>query len=109
MVSGKCLPEINRLTGGRPVQFRHGSVDLSPYTILEYTFRDLTGGKSDFTKANTKLAKVLGLSSAKAAKEWCRAMKLTWHHHQNGKSMQLVPYDLNNGIPHIGGASHQRQ
>ncbi|KIE05765.1 hypothetical protein NF27_CY00010 [Candidatus Jidaibacter acanthamoeba] len=32
----------------------------------------------------------------------------TWHHHEDGKTMELVPKDLHNAIQHTGGASKLR-
>jgi len=29
----------------------------------------------------------------------------TWHHVEDGKTMQLVPTDIHDTFPHIGGAS----
>jgi hypothetical protein len=32
----------------------------------------------------------------------------TWHHHQDGTTMQLVPRDLHTNLRHTGGAAHYR-
>ena len=32
----------------------------------------------------------------------------TWHHHEDGKTMELVPKDLHDAIKHTGGASKLR-
>jgi hypothetical protein len=48
---------------------------------------------SDFTKAN----KAAGLDKTP---ECC-----TWHHHQDGTTMQLIPKELHNNVPHTGGNS----
>jgi uncharacterized protein len=31
---------------------------------------------------------------------------LTWHHHQNGRTMQLVPTDLHEAVRHTGGVAN---
>ena len=30
---------------------------------------------------------------------------MTWHHNEDGVTMELVPSKLNNNVPHDGGAS----
>ncbi|MDH5641622.1 MAG: HNH endonuclease, partial [Nitrospira sp.] len=32
----------------------------------------------------------------------------TWHHHQDGTTMQLVPKDLHLNVKHTGGRAHYR-
>jgi hypothetical protein len=31
--------------------------------------------------------------------------KVTWHHHQDGKTLQLIKRDLHNAVKHLGGIS----
>ncbi len=100
-------PKVNALTGNNPIQFREGGVDLCPYTILEYPFDDLTGYATDFEKGDKYLAKVLGLSDEKIAEAWRYEKELSWHHHHDQHTLQLVPRELNK-IPHTGGASKLR-
>ncbi len=47
-----------------------------------------------------------GIADSKAGitKQYREDNNLTWHHHEDGKTMMLVPKDIN-GIPHTGGAS----
>jgi hypothetical protein len=33
---------------------------------------------------------------------------MTWHHHQDGKTMQLVPFDIHRDTGHTGGFSGPR-
>jgi hypothetical protein len=35
--------------------------------------------------------------------------RLTWHHVEDLRTMQLVPTDLNGMVPHSGGAALARQ
>ena len=53
----------------------------------------MTDKNSDFTAAN----KAAGFK--KTPKD------MTWHHHQDGVTMELVPSNLNNKVPLDGGAS----
>lgn len=32
-------------------------------------------------------------------------IRWSWHHHQDGKTMQLIPRDINTNAKHIGGAT----
>lgn len=68
-------------------------------------------GSTDFTEANKILSKKLGYSKSKKFQggdgfdfPGRSGIKWTWHHHQDGKHMMLIPTDLNNKIKHIGGA-----
>jgi hypothetical protein len=64
----------------------------------------------DFKDADAALAKSRGWMKdgvpdrARVAK-YRKTEKLTWHHHQDGRTMQLVPRALNSGVSHVGGAS----
>lgn len=84
---------INEITGGKPVKYKDGYPDFSEYS--EHTVKiDMKGNHgSDFTKANQEA----GLDSTPKG--------MTWHHHQDGTTMQLVPQKLHNNAPHTGGNS----
>jgi hypothetical protein len=103
-------------TGGKPVEFKNGYPDFSPHAMKlpdgsKATFEiDMTGKSSDFTKARDAMRKKLGDPSwpgggpnKKAPKGW------TWHHNEDGVTMELVPSNLNNNIPHTGGDSLARE
>jgi hypothetical protein len=71
--------------------------DFSPYAKAEVKVKGLTGNyKIDEEMAN----KALGLKQTPPG--------LTWHHHEDGRTMQLVPSEINNSFPHTGGASKRR-
>ena len=71
-----------------------GFADYKPYTKKEVQVEGLTGKhSSDFNKAN----KVAGYTET--PKDY------TWHHHQDGKTMQLVPRDIHKAVAHTGGVS----
>lgn len=70
-----------------------GFPDFSPYAIKTVKPKGLTGKDSDFTLAN----KAAGFKETPAG--------YTWHHHQDLKTMQLVPFDLHYTVKHTGGAS----
>lgn len=95
---------MNRLTGNRPIQFQNGYINLSPYSLGQYRFPNLTGLNSDFALGDAQLARDLQLNSANAARVWRSQNQLTWHHVEDGQTLQLVPTVLND-VPHIGGSS----
>src|ERR1700743_36678 len=59
----------------------------------------MTGEKTDFAAAD----KAAGIT-----KEYREVRGLTWHHHENGNTMQLIPSDLNGNTPHTGSAAVAR-
>jgi hypothetical protein len=85
--------EINKITGGKPIKYKDGYPDFSEYS--QHTVKiDMKGNHgSDFTKAN----KAAGLDKTPE--------DMTWHHHQDGTTMQLIPKELHNNVPHTGGNS----
>jgi hypothetical protein len=71
-----------------------GYPDFSPYAKKEIKLDNLTGNHGiDNAMAN----KIAGYQ--KTPKGY------TWHHHEDGKTLQLVPLDLHKSIRHTGGAS----
>jgi hypothetical protein len=53
----------------------------------------------DFKLADEAMAAQLGTDKFKRPKGW------TWHHTEDGTTMQLVPSNLHNNVPHSGGVS----
>jgi hypothetical protein len=96
--------EVNQATGNRPILFRNGYIDLSFYKSAEYRFANLNGTEADFKLADQQLAIDRGFNSPNAARAWRSRNGLTWHHVEDGHTLQLVPTVLND-IPHQGGAS----
>jgi hypothetical protein len=70
-----------------------GFPNFSPYAVKTVKVEGLTGKKSDFALAN----EAAGLKETPTG--------YTWHHHQDTRTMQLVPYDLHYVVKHTGGAS----
>lgn len=70
-----------------------GYPDFSPYAIEEVEI-DMKGNyTTDYDDAN----KAAGLAQ--------KPEGYTWHHHQDGKTMLLVPTDLHSAVKHTGGVS----
>ena len=87
---------IAKYPNGIPITYTNGYPDFS--TFAKYTVDiDLdSAGKiyNDYKNANIKA----GISSAPI--DW------TWHHHENGKTMQLIPTVVNAEARHTGGFSN---
>lgn len=98
------IPEVNQMTGNRAIPFQNGYIDSSYYKAAEYRFTNLNGTNADFTLADQQLAIDRGFNSPNAARVWRTQNGLTWHHVEDGQTLQLVPTVLND-IPHQGGAS----
>jgi len=75
---------------------------------IAFEIDNLTGHSSnDMAKARTKLKNEFGLDfSSNGAIEILGYEGITWtfHHHQDGKIMQLIPFDINSKAGHVGGA-----
>src|ERR1700683_4147949 len=98
------ISEVNQITGNRAIPFNNGYMNLSYYKAVQYSFPNLTGTNADFAIADQQLAIDRGFNSANAARVWRVQNGLTWHHVEDGQTLQLVPTILND-IPHQGGAS----
>jgi hypothetical protein len=103
------------LTG---VPFSNGYASLGPWVHkeggvrLEVRVPGLSGeNANDFKKSEECLAKVLPkrFHDAAAVRTYRVQQLLTWHHHEDAASMQLVPTALHSEIPHQGGASKLRK
>lgn len=102
---------VNSVTDYREVEFRDGYPVLDDYVQQTVYLKNMTGDKTDFARADRELARRYGKlkSDGSPNKEWASDYRqendLTWHHHQDGKRLQLVPLDLHANTPHAGGAS----
>ncbi len=66
----------------------------------------------DYGKANKKLSTMLGLENTESFQgkhgysfPGKDDIQFTWHHHQDGKHMILVPKDMHESVGHSGGAA----
>lgn len=75
-----------------------GYPDFSPYARDTHKIDPHFDGNhgSDFTKAD----KAAGIDE-----EYRQDNELTWHHHQDGTTLQLVPKDIHNAVKHAGGVA----
>jgi hypothetical protein len=73
---------------------KEGFPDFKPYSIKTVTVDNLEGDAYyDFIKANEEA----GFDSTPDG--------YTWHHVEDGRTMELVPSDLHGAVRHTGGAS----
>jgi len=71
---------------------RNGYPDFGPYAKKTIVFKKgFTGRAEDIAAANKRF---------QAPDGW------TWHHHQDGRTLQLVPTDLHDAIRHGGGIAN---
>jgi hypothetical protein len=108
------------------VRFRNGYPDFRPWAQAEVRIGQ-TGLAEDFADADLRLAQRIvrgespvpsgyavsdfmhnGEAVAASTARYRRAAGLTWHHHQGGTVMLLVPTRLHANVPHTGGASAAR-
>lgn len=85
--------EIDKITGGKPIRFKDGYPDFSAYSNKDVKINMTGDDYWDFKRANEKA----GFNETPEG--------FTWHHHQDGETMQLIPSELHNNVPHTGGAS----
>lgn len=69
---------------------------------------DMKGNSGDMGKARSQLNTLLGTSfsnNGDISIPGYEGVNWTFHHHQDGKTMQLVPFVVNDDAKHIGGSS----
>lgn len=100
-IAGKKVLEA---TGGKPVEFKNGYPVFTPHAKARVEI-DMKGNHgSDMTAARDAMRKELndpkwpGIEK-NSPEGW------TWHHHEDGVTMELVPTALNKNVSHTGGAS----
>ena len=97
----RALRDFNRRNGlpeDTPIPYRDGFPDFSRYQRDSVRIR-MSGTDADFDQAD----RLSGWTRARRAREG-----LTWHHHEDGTSMILVPSAVNAGARHDGGATLAR-
>lgn len=108
-------PEVTRITNGEPIPFKNGFPDFAKWVIGRVRLGKMTGkNRIDFKEADKIHAQAKGWFK-NGEPDWKRVenlraeQNLTWHHHQDGVTMELLPSDLNGKVPHTGGASSSRR
>jgi hypothetical protein len=96
---GTWVPE----NGGPPVEYRNGFPDYSPYSRGQVDI-PMAGDSKDFAAADKAMREKLGDPN------WKRPPDCTWHHNENGVTMELIPKNVHAtgggaSTPHMGGAA----
>ena len=119
-------PKVKAIVGNKGVRFSNGYPDFRDYSIGQVNIGQ-TGHAGDFAEADMKFAEGIangtrkppegyvkadfmhnGQAVAAGTERFRRAAGFTWHHHQGGNQMMLVPTKLHANVPHTGGASAAR-
>lgn len=119
-------PKVKAIVGNKGVRFSNGYPDFRDYSIGQVNIGQ-TGHAGDFAEADMKFAEGIangtrkppegyvkadfmhnGQPVAAGTERFRRAAGFTWHHHQGGNQMMLVPTKLHANVPHTGGASAAR-
>jgi hypothetical protein len=104
-------PKLN--PGGGKVDgivYKDGFPDFAPFSVGQVEIIQAGNHGSDYAAADAALKAATGKTQASLEKEL--GVRLTWHHKEDGVTMQLVPRDVHggsNGSGHAGGASLQNK
>jgi len=101
--------KVLAITKGEGVPFKDGLPNFDKWSQGDLKIDNMTGGKKDFDLVHEHLKDVGGLKSKAEAQRFLKQNGLTAHHHPDMKTIQLIPSDLHNNVPHEGGASKLRK
>ncbi|KHA51207.1 HNH endonuclease [Sulfitobacter geojensis] len=90
--------------GGPPITYSNGFPDYSPHSAGNVDIPMRGNRTTDFTAADKAMREQLG------DPDWRRPSGHTWHHNENGVTMELIPQNIHAtgggaSTPHMGGAS----
>ena len=106
---GQCWGEILDKHGIDSIAFCHGEADFSCVSDWTVEIVGFTDSRSDnFDRADIALAKQMGCSPEEVAKAR-KEDGYTWHECSDMKTMQRVPSEVHNNIPHSGGISEAKK
>ncbi|MEL7497429.1 MAG: HNH endonuclease [Planctomycetota bacterium] len=97
---GKWVPA----DGSTPVEYKNGFPDYGPHSKADVEIPMRGDHYHDFNNADAAMRDKLG------DPDWQRPDDMTWHHKEDGVTMQLVPKSVHGTgggatTPHLGGAS----
>ncbi|MGF1486956.1 MAG: RHS repeat-associated core domain-containing protein [Prochloraceae cyanobacterium] len=104
-------PAVNKFTGGEPIPYKGGFPNFNKWSQFDVDIQMKGNRTTDFSDPDKAFAKAQGWLKPdgtpykKKAEDYRIKNKLTWHHNQNRKTMQLVPRGIHNNVPHSGGVS----
>lgn len=93
------------------IEYKDGKPDFSPIAKNTVEIDDFTENRAkNFEQADEKLAKQSPekWKSAEDVENWRKENNYTWHECSDCKTMQLVPSEVHNNMPHSGGISEYK-
>ncbi len=109
---GKAWGEIKEKYDFEGVRYNNGYADFSEFSKGTVEIGNFTSERTakggNFEQANQKLAEQRGCS-VEEVKKWMEENNYTWHECEDCKTMQKVPREVHNNIPHTGGVSIMKQ
>jgi hypothetical protein len=106
---GKTWKEILGKYGIDHIPFKDGDPDFSEICKGTVEIEPFSDSRTDnFDKADIELAKQKECTPEEVAK-WRKENGYTWHECKDMKTMQKVPSDVHNNIPHSGGISEAKK
>lgn len=91
------------------ITFKDGEPDFSDISKGTVEIEDFSDNRSDnFDKADIALAEQRGCSPEEVA-GWRKENGYTWHECKDMKTIQKVPCEVHNNIPHSGGISEAKK
>ena len=115
---GKTWEEIEDKYGIDGVKFKDGEPDFSEVAEATVEIDDFTGNRfENFAQADSRLAEKWNAEGRDGRTDWTardvaayrKENSLTWHERSDMKTMDLVPSEVHNNIPHAGGISAWKQ
>lgn len=106
---GKTWREVLNKHGIDHISFKDGEPDFSKTSKWTVEIEAFSDSRTDnFDKADIKLAKQKGCTPEEVAK-WRKENRYTWHECKDMKTMQKVPSEVHNNVPHSGGISEAKK
>lgn len=114
----KSWGEILNKYGIDGIDFKNGEPDFRPIAEATVEIDDFSIDRADnFAQADQRIAdqwKTEGKDgradwTAREAAAYRKDNKLTWHERSDMKTMDLVPAEVHNNIPHAGGIAAKKQ
>lgn len=110
--------EILEKKGIDGIEYKDGYPDFSPVSETDVEIDNFSVDRQkNFVQADEKLAAQWSEESKDGKTNWTaqdirqyrQENSLTWHEHQNCRTIQLVPKEIHNNIPHEGGICVKKQ
>jgi len=106
---GKTWGEILDKYGIDGIPFKDGEPDFGEISKGDVKIEPFSTERSDnFDKADQKLAEQKGCTPEEVAK-WRKENGYTWHECKDMETMQKVPSEVHNNVPHSGGISEAKK